>query len=442
MKYHISLGLRGLKRHPRTMVLAIATMALGLAATMTMLTLLSILSSDPLPGVSQRLYLGWVDSREPDNQQQPGQDDDILRRSLWKWADVQAMREARPNIRQTALMATQFELANPEGSKNASGAGIIATGPMPSMFGVPLLHGRYWTPQEEQARTPVIIIDRDTSLRLLGDENGVGRDVRLAQGIFRVIGISSHWAPRPAAYFLQNGDNTWADLPILAMVPLQAALDAHLAPIGERVCDESSADGYRFDTVNLQACRWLSLWAELNDPTQVADFRKTLQDYASLRHQQGAFLREPNAGLHSMQQWLTLNHVVPDAVRLNLWLALALLGLCLVNVGSVLAARLLWRAGELGVRRVLGARRRDVVQQCLVESGLAGLIGGLLALPLTLFGLWVVRLQERGYTDMARFQPLLFLALLALALGCGLIVGLLPAWRAARLEPALQVKNL
>ncbi|XWO47258.1 FtsX-like permease family protein [[Pseudomonas] boreopolis] len=46
------------------MALAVATMALGLAAAMTMLTLLSMLSSDPLPGLSQRLYLAWADSRQ------------------------------------------------------------------------------------------------------------------------------------------------------------------------------------------------------------------------------------------------------------------------------------------------------------------------------------------------------------------------------------------
>ena len=95
-----------------------------------------------------------------------------------------------------------------------------------------------------------------------------------------------------------------------------------------------------------------------------------------------------------------------------------------------------------GVRRVLGANRAAVVLQCLVEAGGTGLLGGLLALPLTLFGLWLVRMQERDYSEMAQFQPGLFAVLLALALVCGLLVGLLPAWRAARLQPALQVKSL
>lgn len=440
MNYAFKLGLQGLRRHPHTMALAVAMLALGLAAAMTMLTLLSVLSSDPLPGLSGRLYLGWVDSREAARSH--AEQDNLLQTSLWKLGDVQALQAARPGVRQTGLMATGLTLANADGSLRQSGVGLLATGPMPSMFGVPLLHGRHWSAREELERAPVAVIDRDTSLKLLGTENGVGREVRIGERLFRVVGVSQHWAPRPAAYFLQNTSQTWTDTPILAFVPLLAALDARVAPLGERLCDDSSSDGFRFDTVDIKACRWLALWTELATPEQVADYRGLLASYARQRHDEGVFARKPASGLHSMPDWLAINHVVPDAVRLNLWLALALLGLCLANVASLLAARLLRRAGELGVRRVLGATRRDVVTQCMAEAGTAGLLGGLLALPLTVFGLWVIRLQDRGYTDLARLQPGLFLALLALALGCGLLVGLLPAWRAARLAPALQVKSL
>src|SRR3546814_8399317 len=153
--------------------------------------------------------------------------------------------------------------------------------------------------------------------------------------------------------------------------------------------------------------------------------------YARARHAAGVFPRPAEARLYGVRQLLAANRVVPGSVRLSLWLALGLLAVCMVNVAGLLAARFVHRSGELGVRRVLGAPRGSIVMQCLAESGMAGVLGGLLALPLTLFGLWVVRLQARGYTDMARFDPALFLALLALATATGLLVGLLPAWRSA-----------
>ncbi|MFT4199022.1 MAG: ABC transporter permease [Pseudoxanthomonas sp.] len=442
MNYTLELGLKGLRRHPRTMLLAIATMALGLAATMTMLTMLAMLSADPLPGLSQHLYLGWVDSRQAPKAGHSEGDNATVARTLWKLADVQALQEAHPDIRQSALVSTSLTLASEDGARKQSGPGVLALGPMPSMFGVALRHGRYWNVQEERERTPVAIIDRATSLKLFGSENGIGRSVRIGKGLFRVIGISDGWAPRPAVHFLQNENGAWDSGPDIAFVPALAALDNQVVPISAQECDDTGPHGIRFNDLDVKACRWLALWAELPTSTRMQDYQRYLLDYARQRHADGMFQRPPAAGLYGVAEWLRLNRVVPDSVRLNLWLALGLLALCLVNVAGLLAARLLRRSGELGVRRVLGAPRRSVTLQCLVESGAAGLLGGLLALPLTLFGLWVVRLQDRSYTDMAHLHPSLFLVLLGLALVCGLLVGALPAWRAARLEPALQVKSL
>src|SRR3546814_20779648 len=76
------------------MALSIVTLGLGLAAVMTMLTLLAMLSADPLPGVSQHLYLGWVDSRELPRSGGKASDDSASPASLWNMADVQAMAAA------------------------------------------------------------------------------------------------------------------------------------------------------------------------------------------------------------------------------------------------------------------------------------------------------------------------------------------------------------
>src|SRR3546814_13562349 len=80
---------------------------------------------------------------------------------------------------------------------------------MPSMFGAPLLHGRFWTAQEEHSRAPVLVIDRDTSVELFGTGNGVGRELRLGGTVFRVIGISNDWAPQPRFLFLYADSPAW-----------------------------------------------------------------------------------------------------------------------------------------------------------------------------------------------------------------------------------------
>ncbi len=441
MNYAIETGLRGLRRHPRTMLLSIVTLALGLASVMTMLSLLAMLSTDPLPGVSQHLYLGWVDSRQNTISDDKPEDDIAHPPRLWKLDDASAVAAAHPQVRQSALVPSSLNLDSEDGARHDAVRAILATGAMPSMFGVPLLRGRYWTPQEERERVPVAIIDQQTSQKLLGTPDGVDRNVRIGKTVFRIIGISQTWNPQPHVYALQVDEQAWGShFEVKALLPLHSALDAGVVPLSSQDCDHGGS-GFRFNELDTQGCRFLQLWAELPTPQAVDAFRSALLAYARDRHAAGAFQRPAQARLYSVPQWLAANRVVPDNVHLNLWLAAGLLGLCMVNVAGLLAARFLRRSGELGVRRVLGAPRRAIVIQCLVEAGAAGLMGGVLALPLTLFGLWVIRLQDQCYTEQARLNPSLFLALLGLAALTGLAIGLLPAWRAARLEPALQVKS-
>lgn len=443
MNYTLETGLRGTLRHPRTMLLVVLTLALGLASVMTMLTLLSVLGADPLPGVSQRLHIAWADSRPlARSGESETYGDGTLVPPLWKLSDVRAMQQSRPDIRQVALVTAPVTVGNLDGSASKSVSAAMAIGPMLQVFNVPLRHGRFWTPDEEAARTPVVIISRDLSQRLLGREDGTGGEVRLGNHTFRVIGISEHWAPRPRPHFLPSSDAGWRGAGDQVFVPAEAALASGIGISSTRVCDDAGFGGFRFDQVNVEQCRWLVLWAELKDAAQQQDYARSLQAFAAERHAAGIFPRQPATRLQTMAQWLHLNRVVPDSVRLNLWLAIGLLVLCLVNVAGLLAARFLRRSGEYGVRRVLGAPRRAIVGACLVESILAGLLGGLLALPLTLAGLWLMRQQGEAYAPLARLSPSLFVLLLVLALITGMLVGLLPAIRAARQEPALQVKTL
>jgi len=441
LPYAVELGVKGVRRHPRTVLLAVLTLALGLASVMTMLTLLTLLSADPLPGLSQQLHVAWVDSR-----QAAKNGDDLepnpLPPSRWKLGDAKAFIAAHPQTAQTALAASYLTVGDEDGKRRQGIYAVMALGPMPTMFGVPLRQGRAWTAQEERAALPVAIIGHRLSLKLFGTEHGVGKQLRLGKHLFRVIGISDDWGPRPAFYSIQSLDTVWSDTAVELFVPVQAALDAGAAPLVEQQCDDGGPGGMRFNEINIAACRWMHLWAQLRTPAQVDAYRAGLFAFASARHAAGIYARPPKATLYTVSAWLDANRVVPDNVRLNFWLTVALLALCVVNVAGLLAARFFKRAGEIGVHRVLGAPRKAILVRCLTEAGLIGLLGGMLALPATLFGLWVVRIQDQSYSALARFQPDLFLPLLLLAVCTGLLVGMIPAWRAVQLQPALQVKSL
>ena len=103
----------------------------------------------------------------------------------------------------------------------------------------------------------------------------------------------------------------------------------------------------------------------------------------------------------------TISKVVPSDVRLQVWLAFGFLAVCLLNTVGLLLAKFLRRSGEIGVRRALGASRRAIFTQCLVEAGIVGLAGGVLGLGLAMLGLWAVRQQPVGYADLAHLDPMM-----------------------------------
>jgi len=133
--------------------------------------------------------------------------------------------------------------------------------------------------------------------------------------------------------------------------------------------------------------------------------------------------------------------VLPGDVRLQMWLAFGFLLVCLVNTVGLLLAKSLRRSGEIGVRRALGATRGAIFRQFLVEAGALGLAGGLLGLALSAIGLWLVRQTPAPYAALAQMDWTMLGLTLALALAASLLAGLLPAWHAARVAPAQQLKT-
>jgi putative ABC transport system permease protein len=114
---------------------------------------------------------------------------------------------------------------------------------------------------------------------------------------------------------------------------------------------------------------------------------------------------------------------------------------CLLNAMGLMLAKIMGRAGDIGVRRALGASRAAIFTQCVVETGIVGFAGGILGLALTGLGLLASRslldkeLVALTYLDWTDIAIAFFLAV-----GATIVAGLYPTWRAAHVEPAWQLK--
>src|SRR5690606_1107560 len=114
---------------------------------------------------------------------------------------------------------------------------------------------------------------------------------------------------------------------------------------------------------------------------------------------------------------------------------------CLLNTVGLLLAKFLRRANEIGVRRALGASRRAIFAQCLVEAGTVGLAGGVLGLGLAWLGLWALRQQSSGVADILHLDLPMLATTFVLSVVASMLAGLVPAWQACQLAPAMQLKS-
>ncbi|MGH8146134.1 MAG: ABC transporter permease [Rhodanobacteraceae bacterium] len=433
--YYLQLALRRCRKSPAMVALVVLTMAIGIAACMTALTIFGALEGEPLPGISNHLYVVTMDAREAAQKSHSPYDSPD---SDLKLRDAKALVDARTATMQVALAHSSPQVGNPDGKQSESVSGLLAYGPVLQEFRVPLRFGRPWTRAEQAAHAPVLVIDGTLAEKLFGTVDAVGHSVEMHKHRFRVIGVTASWKPRTD--FIGAMRAAVIGQPVQLFMPLGAALDAGIGPEFSGECGNSAAD-MTFGSVDVKACRWLEVWVALQTPVAVSAYQRFLAGYADAQHDAGRFVHPPHAKLYGTRAWMALNNVIPDDVSLNVILAGAFLVLCMINVAGLLTARFLRRQADVAIRRALGASWRQVFAQHLVESGLLGLVGGLLALPLTLLGMWVVRKQPVSYAPAAHFSPGVFIGLLVLSLVVGMVVGVLPAWRVCRLPPAIQIKQ-
>jgi putative ABC transport system permease protein len=415
--------------------LLVLTMAIGIAACMTAMTVFGALAGEPLPRVSNHLYTVTMDARQ--SVHKDGYD--YTPDNLLSWRDAKALVDAHRANQQMAVAKSLTAVATADDKTSSMAYGFMGYGPLPSILGVPLRYGRPWTRAEQAAHDPVVILGARVAEKLFGTANAVGRSVKMGDKLFRVIGVTASWKPRVS--FMDLVQSSGGVLPSAAQffVPARAALAAGVAPLTAGECAKG-APVVAFQSTQLEHCRWLETWVALNTPAEVDSYQRFVGGYADAQHDAGRFAYPPQAKLYGTLAWMNINDVVPDDVGLNLMLAGAFLVLCMVNVAGLLAARFLRRQADVAIRRALGASKRHVFAQHLVEAGMLGLAGGIVALPLTWMGLWIVRMQTVSYADAAQFQWNVFAELAVLSLVVGLIVGMLPAWRVCRQPPALKIK--
>jgi putative ABC transport system permease protein len=436
LAYFFELAVRSLRRNIVVTALMVAAVGVGIGASMTMLTTLIAMTGNPIPDKSSQLFLPQIDSfgdasRTHDMRDVP---------YVLPYRDAEAFMKAQLGVRQTAMYPMTLNVKPPQGDLfQASGRATYAD--FFAMFEVPLRSGAAWGHREDAAQDNVVVLSSSLADRLFPGVDAVGKTVNLGKRDYRVTGVAGHWTPTPRFYDTNSGG---FDEPEEFYIPFSIAIDRQIET-DEYACDATSL------AANWQArlksdCPWVQFWVELPHAAQVTAFRTFLQNYAAEQHRLGRYPWLPVTALYDVMGWMDHVHVVPSEVRVNSMIASGFLIVCLINAVGLMLAKFSSRALELSVRRALGASRHNLFLQCVTESMVIGLLGGLLGLALTAVGLSALR-GLRGITSadsarghLASLNVEIVLITFGIAILATICSGLYPALRASRVQPAWQLK--
>jgi putative ABC transport system permease protein len=443
--YHIGLALKSFRRTPALTAIMLCAIALGIGACVVTLTVYEAAAGNPIRWKSDSLYAVTMDSWDPNEAANPKRPD--LPPSQLTYQDAKFLLGSDIPERKVVMFRTQDVIA--------AGGGADAR-PVPvttretsadffPMFEPPFLYGTSWTSGEDQEAAPVIVLSRELNERLFGGADSVGRLIRWNGRAFRIVGVLNTWLPLPKFYDLTRG-------PFEALedtyVPFAWGQTLGRFPNGGRIECWRNEPIRSFAEFLQSDCVWLQMWVQLKDAAAREHLQAFVDGYWAEQRAAGRFARPRNNRLTNVRQWLIDNQVVQTDNRLLVALAFAFLSICLLNTVGMLLAKFLKGASSAGIRRALGATRRQIFRQYLTEVALLAAGGASLGLLLGALGLAGVHalyaagsIGPGGYQELSHVNLASVLSAVVLAIVAALGAGLYPAWRVGRLPPATYLKS-
>ncbi|MGH8218399.1 MAG: ABC transporter permease [Steroidobacteraceae bacterium] len=447
--HDLRLALRSLVRTPGLTALTAGAIACGIGAAMVALTLYHARAGHPIWWKADQLFAVTLDNRDADHSDDRFAAHPEYPPFLMTYRDAKALYQSNIPTR-SVRMFRSMRVVEPDrpGLKPFSATVRVTTADFFPMFDVPFLYGTGWTRSADDGPNPVVVLGRHLNEKLFGGANSVGKLVTLSGKQFRVIGVIDNWMPQPKFYDLSQGS---FNIPEDLYMPF-GWLTALKLPVAGNVWCTGTAKTGSFEALLSQDCNWLEYWVEMPTVQQRQRFQAFVDNYVRDQKGYGRFPRPLNNRIVNVPTWLAMNDVVGDGSRLLVGLGGLFLAVCILNTLGLMLAKFLGGAPVTGLRRALGASRRDIMRQHLIEVILVGILGGVCGIVLSWVGLWAVRVltyvpaQDDNPAHLALAQSLshmdvtMLLAAVAISVVTGILAGIYPAWRIGRLAPALFLK--
>jgi len=248
-----------------------------------------------------------------------------------------------------------------------------------------------------------------TAEDLFGSDDPVGQHVKMRDKRFTVIGVLE---PRGMSSF----GFSWDEMVITPITTYQARLFSQTTPSGE-------------DAVQ-------SIVVQVASTEVMDEVTEDIENLLRKRHRidEG---EDDDFAVVSMEQMLGIF----ETITMALTVFLGLIGSISLLVGSIgimniMLVSVTERTREIGLRKAVGAKRRDILLQFLLEAAMLSLVGGGIGLTFAWLTAWgISQIDLGGFTINAVVSPFIVIVAVLVSVFIGLVSGIYPAMRAARLNP-------
>lgn len=311
-------------------------------------------------------------------------------------------------------VAPSIAVVSPTLSKNVSASygnnSVTAqcTGVMPEITEIrnyTLEGGRFISDQDIKARQNLVVLGYQTALDLFGSESPLGKSLRVEGSKFQVIGTIEKMGGFAGDSYILMPLTTMQSKMVGGNNVHQIAVNA----VSPDKVDSAIAEA----TSILRARHYISSGAA--DDFAIRDMREIL---------------------NSMQQTMAGFSLFLGSVGA---ISLIVGGIGIMNIMLVSVTE---RTREIGIRKAIGAKRRDILLQFLIEAAAVSLTGGLIGLLLAIGGASVMgNISLGNISAQAEISPTIVIIALSVSIGIGLISGTYPAFRAARMDPIESLRH-
>ena len=447
LAYNLRLAWKSLRRNPILSVLIVGGIALGVAISTAFITVYHVFSADPIPNKSASLHYVQMDNWDPKAPAHPGFNG--LPPQL-AYRDVRAIMRSKIPVRQTAnFSAALYVFPDDKRARPSQEPTRLVFSDFFQMFEVPFKYGSAWSKAADGSAggaEPVVVINSALNERLFGGDNSVGKTLRIDRRDFRIVGVIGEWRPRIKMYDI-NG-NAFSQ-PESVFLPFNWIEPMEIRSTGNRDNWKSlEGDPTWLEALRIGEANFIQMWVELPDAKSREAYQSYLDAYTMDQRKIGRFERPIKNLVSPLPVLLRDWEVVPRQTKALAAISVLFLIVSALNLVGLFLGKFLARAPHVGIRRALGASRRSIFLQHLIECELVGLIGGAIGLLLSLGVLAFFNILFRRVTPTQtdpetffRLDPSMILAAVLLSLIAGAIAGIYPAWRICSIPPARHLRN-